>query len=164
MKAAVGRAAIAAIALAGAALCGAAHAQTPRGALEMQALEPQRLQPGECGMFLWTRAAEARDRMLVAVAFDGPPMLRVKLGDRTVTLPRTAFGRERQASQFEMQRYTDGDAMIEVNVKFDATRPLQDGALVSEGMIKVRSRQGWETLTPVGGLAACQARAQGAPR
>lgn len=119
----------------------------------LEAMEPQELPGGRCGMFLWTRAATPE---LVMVAFANPIEARVRAGGRYRFLRRTAFGAEMAFGLFEKQTFTDGRVTIEVDVTFDNERGLRNGAVVKAGVIRTREPNRWESVTPVGGLIACQ--------
>jgi hypothetical protein len=128
-------------------------AQSAQPDFSIETLEPQTLEVGECGLFLWSRDAEPK---LMMVAYDKPGMVRLRANDRIMTLPRVAFSGENASGHFEKQRYADDGLTINVEVKFDEARTLRDGAYIKEGVMRITSKRGWDTLIPVGGLAACQ--------
>lgn len=139
--------------LAATVLSATAQAQSSSPDFSLEPLEPQTLEVGECGLFLWSREAEPK---LMVVAYDKPGMIRLRGNDRIYTLPRVAFSGETASGHFERQRYSDGGLTISVEFKFDESRSLQDGAYVKEGVLRVTSRRGWQTVVPVAGLVACQ--------
>lgn len=142
----------------GLALCvapvAAQQAATPD--LTLERLEPQTLEVGECGMFLWSRANEPE---LMLVAWDKPGLARFRANGRVYSLPRVAFSGESANGHFERQRYSDGGVTVHLDVSFDRERQLRDGAYVRDGVMRVTSRRGWETVAPVGGMTACQREA-----
>ncbi|MGE0597331.1 MAG: hypothetical protein AB7P07_13290 [Hyphomonadaceae bacterium] len=123
------------------------------GELWFEELPAQHLDAGRCGLFLWTRQAEP---VFVLVAYDVPDSAYVRANGRERMLRRTAFEGERVHGQFERQTFSDGRLSLEVDVQFDLERPIRDGAVVQEGVIRAVDEGGWQTVIPVGGLVACQ--------
>lgn len=122
------------------------------GELWFEALEPQHLDEGRCGLFLWTRQSEP---VFVMVAYDVPDSAYVRANGRERTLRRTAFEGDRIHGQFERQTFSDGRLTLSVEIQFDVTRPIQDGAIVEEGVMRAVDEAGWQTIIPVGGMVAC---------
>jgi len=116
-------------------------------------LEPQRLDPGQCGMFLW---ADGRQSSFVMVVYDNPASALYRPNGDNHIIERTAFAGARVQGQFEQQTFVDRRSTVEVNVTFDGDRPVTDGAILRSGVIRIRNREGWETVIPVGGMVACQ--------
>ncbi|MGE0046961.1 MAG: hypothetical protein AB7J28_01425 [Hyphomonadaceae bacterium] len=137
-------------------LLAAPAAAQERDAIELTALSPQPLEPGRCGLFLWSRSEQPA---FVFVAYDQPAEARVRAGERSLSLPRTDFSGERQSGHFEHQTFSDGRLTLAVDLRFDPERQIRSGTVVESGVIRVRNREGWETVVPVGGMVACQARA-----
>jgi hypothetical protein len=140
-------------------------AQEPRE-ITLEAVDPLErgaLRPGRCGLFLWARDPQAP---LVMIALADPVEARVKTAGRLRFLQRTAFGKEMVYGHFERQTFTDGRFTFDVDIRFDTERELRSGAVVKEGVIRARdSRSQWVSMTPVGGLVACQDdKPQGANR
>jgi hypothetical protein len=123
------------------------------GEITLEALEPQELPPGRCGLFLWSRDAQPS---LVLVAFANPTEARVRTNGRNRYLRRTAFAKELVYGHFERQTFTDGRLTFDVDIAFDPDRQLRSGAVVKSGVIRSRDGGRWESITPVGGLVACQ--------
>lgn len=119
-------------------------------------LESQPLNPGQCGLYLW--GASEQQPSLVLVAYDQPSEAHLSPNGRDRVMARTEFSGERTSGHFEHQVFSDGRLTVTVDVEFDSNRPLQDGAVVRRGSIRIRDAEGWETLTPAGGMAACAAR------
>ena len=131
-----------------------AQANPPEpGEITLDALEPQELQPGRCGLFWWSRDAQ---QTLVMVAYANPTEARVRTNGRNRYLRRIAFAKELVYGHFERQTFTDGRLTFDVEIVFDAERPLRGGAVVKSGVIRSRDGTRWESITPVGGLIACQ--------
>lgn len=128
-----------------------AAAQT--GGVALGAVPPQPLKAGQCGLFLWSRVA-APDLKLVA--FDQPAEAVIVVEGKTRTLKRTAFSGEALAGHFEEQTFSDGRITVAARITFDLNRPVQDGAVVREGSLRVTDAAGWEVVSPVGGMSGCQ--------
>lgn len=140
------------------ALCAAplAMAQQPAPSsndLVLEELESQDLPPGRCGMFLWSRTAQP---VFVMVAYANPSEARVRTAGRNRYLRRTGFGKEQIYGHFERQTFTDGRLTFDVDVEFDTQRQVRSGAVVKQGVIRVRDEDKWESVHPVGGLVACK--------
>lgn len=133
---------------------GRAYAQSAKPVV-LERLEPQDMNPGECGLFLWSRD----DRQdLVFAAFDTPGIARVRTDGRTWSIPRRSFGGESSNGHFERQSYSNNDMTVVADLSFDAARPMSDGVVVKDGTLRITSSRGWETVIPVGGMAACMKR------
>lgn len=135
------------------ALLVAAPSAAQQGEAVLTELPPQSLQAGACGMFLWSRGPQPA---FVFVAYDTPAVARIAVSGRTIALRRTAFTGERVSGHFERQTFSDGSATVEADVRFDLDRPIRDGAIIGEGVLRLVSPGGWQTVTPVGGMVACQ--------
>lgn len=136
-----------------------ASAQTDSGTVRagemwFEALPPQELPDGHCGLFLWARSPEPT---FIFVAYDTPASAYVRTNGRDRSLRRTNFSGDRVHGHFERQTYSDDRFTLNVELTFDERRPVRDGAIVQEGVVRVVDRQGWETIMPVGGMVACKA-------
>jgi len=123
------------------------------GVMTLAALEPQALEAGRCGLFLWSRG-ERPD--FVFVAYDQPAIARVKVDGRVRELARTRFSGEVISGHFEDQTFADDDVRLEVRVRSDPERSVRDGAIIRDGVIRIVENDGWQSVTPVGGMVACQ--------
>jgi hypothetical protein len=122
--------------------------------IALEPLEPQELSPGRCGLFLWSKDAQP---ILVLVALANPVEARVRTNGRNRYLRRISFGKELVYGHFERQVFTDGRLNFEVDIQFDVDRELRNGAVVKAGVIRTSdTRTNWQSITPVGGLVACQ--------
>lgn len=133
--------------------CLVAPAAAQSGGLVFEEVGPQRLEREQCGLFLWTLGERPE---LILVAFDNPTGAAVQLEGRERYLSRTQFGGERVAGVFERQTFEGAGLQVRVEVTFDPSRPVRDGAMVQQGSITATDRDGWETVIPVGGLSGCQ--------
>ncbi|HEX8902162.1 hypothetical protein [Vitreimonas sp.] len=150
--------ALAAIALTACA-SGGGNGRAPRGPadeIRFDVLQPQQLNPGQCSLSLWA-AGDQQPRFIMA-AYDNPAQLVVRPNGRDRILPRTEFGGQRVSGIFEEQTFSDGRLTLSLDVTFDDARPMRDGAIVRRAIVRVRDDNGWETVIPVGGLAACAPR------
>lgn len=124
------------------------------GVVRFQPLEPQPMTPGACGLFLWAQTAQ--QPILVLAAFAPPAEARVKLRDREMILRRTTAEGEARHGHYETQTFSDGRLTLVVDVEFGAA-PMQGGARIDRGVIRVTDREGWQAIVPVGGLVGCEA-------
>ena len=124
------------------------------GNLRFDALAPQPLSSGVCGLFLWARSAQ--EPVLVLAAFSNPTEARVRLRGRERNLRRTAAEGEASFGHFERQTYSDDRLTLVVDVVFDTSGRLRDGAAIERGFIRTRDRGGEEIVIPVGGMVACE--------
>lgn len=126
-----------------------------------QALEPLATAPdpapGECVLLLWSRNAGQRDRELVAVVVGGRTnaVATVKLAGRERRVARASQDMERYPGLFERQRFVGEGLAVDIRVNFVPGRGPGEDALLRSGLVKVRGRQGWETIAPVAGGASC---------
>jgi hypothetical protein len=137
-------------------IMGAAAAAPPSRADEgvtLEPLPPQDLPAGRCGLFLWSKEQQPN---LIFVGYTNPGEGRIRAGGRNRYLPLTRFGREQVLGVFERQTYADGRLSVEIEVAFDPDRPLRNGAVLKEGVIRVKDGDKWESITPIGGMVACQ--------
>jgi hypothetical protein len=137
-----------------------AHAQStgetrPAGGLELEALPAQQLERGRCGLFLWAREAQAQ-QVFILVAYDEPAQARIRTGGRIRDLPRTSFAGEPAYGHFERQVFTDAAMTLDLRLNFDSSRPVRDGAVVRDGVLRIEDRGGWQIVRPVGGMVACK--------
>jgi hypothetical protein len=124
------------------------------GVVRFQPLDPQPMSSGACAMFLWAQVAQ--QPVLVLAAFAAPAEARVKLRDREVVLRRTGAEGEARHGHYEMQTFSDGRLTLVVDVEFGSA-PMQGGARIERGVIRVTDNQGWQAIVPVGGLVGCEA-------
>lgn len=131
----------------------AAFAQTNEQTPVLGALPPQPLERGKCGLFLWSRDGR---QDFVLVAYDNPARARVKLDGALRDFPRVSLDGESAGGHFEHQRYADDRATLDLTLRFDGARPVPDGAIIEEGVLRIIRPDGWESVHAVGGIAACK--------
>jgi len=125
------------------------------GDVRLDALAPQELPPGRCGLFAWAQTPV--QPILALVAYSNPAEARVRIDGRERVLPRTAVDGQSIHGQFETQTFAERGLAITVDVTFDTARQLRDGAAIERGVLRIVDREGWETIVPIGGMAACVA-------
>jgi hypothetical protein len=128
--------------------------RSPPPDIRFEALSPQPLERGRCGLFLWARSSTPP--ILLMTVSDDPSAARVRANGSQRNLPRTRFAGTPVHGQFERQTFSDGRLTLELEVQFDEERPIRDGAIVKQGVVRVFNPGGWETVMPVGGMVACQ--------
>lgn len=121
--------------------------------LRFDVLEPQPLEAGRCGLYVWAQSAQ--QPLFIAVAYNNPAQVHVRIDGRDRVLPRTGFDGNPNSGHFEVQTFEDRTISLTLDVTFDLERPLRDGASIRSGVMRVRDREGWETIVPIGGLLAC---------
>ncbi len=131
------------------AVSGAASAAEQR----LETLAPQTLEAGQCGLFLWSRSA---DQSFVVVAYDQPAIARVRLEGRDRQLERTSFAGEPVQGHFESQTFSDGRIKVVIDVQFDPDKPIRDGAIIRNGLLRISATGEAEVVMPVGGMVACK--------
>lgn len=120
-------------------------------AAEKTGLSGRVLAAGDCGLFVWTADTErkfilfAQSQKMSAVydTPDGEQILKITSQD----------GRPTQ-SQFPIQSYDDGVLRLALS----GAQTITDGTRYKSGTLTMTSDEGWEKVSPVLGLSACQAR------
>ena len=90
------------------------------------------------------------------MAYDQPAQARVRTEGHVRTLARTRFAGEPSYGHFEHQTFSDGQLTLEADIRFDPSRPVTDGAIIREGVLRIEGGDGWSTVMPVGGMVACK--------
>lgn len=121
--------------------------------LRFDVLEPRPLEAGRCGLYVWAQSAQ--QPLFIAVAYNTPAQVHVRIDGRDRVLARTSFDGAPNSGHFEVQTFEDRTIALTLDVAFDLERPLRDGASIRSGVMRVRDREGWETIVPIGGLLAC---------
>ena len=116
------------------------------------AIGRQALPPGGCAAFLWSRAEQPQ---LVAMVGAEPGTLRVRLGDKALTLPRTGAEGVAVRGLAATSRYA-GEGVSATVALTAAERPdLADGALVPEATLTVEQAGQDTIVAPLGGMIGC---------
>lgn len=137
---------------------GIAQAQTTAtqvdiGDLRLEALASQKLSPGRCGLFLWSRTQQP---VFIMFATETPAEATVKVGGRNRQLARKSTAGERVFGHFEKQTFANNQYSLEVELTYDLSRPVQDGAIIKQGVMRTVDKKGFSTVLPVGGMIGCQ--------
>jgi hypothetical protein len=119
-------------------------------------LPPQALSPGACGVFLWSR--DARDP--VFTVFLSAAARRVWHAGAVKTANLEAGGAPfRVDATAHNLGFADG-SRARVNLTFSpdgSARGLPNTRTISAASLTVTDTAGWSAITPLSGLAACQA-------
>ncbi len=132
---------------------GAAQSSIVAGDLRLEAIAPQQLAPGRCGIFLWAKGTQ--NPVLVLAVFTNPVEAVINVEGRERQLLRTAFGGQLSHGHFERQTFSNGSITLGLDVTFDTSKKLSDGAMVKQGSMRIKDKKGWETIVPISGLVAC---------
>lgn len=123
------------------------------GNLHFSALPAQILSPGRCGLFLWSKS----DRpVFVLFATEAPAQATVRLDGRTRQLKRASTSGQPIYGHFEKQTFTDNTATFEVDLTYDRSKAVQDGAVIEQGFLRATDKNGFEAILPVGGMIGCK--------
>lgn len=145
--------AAAAFVLAGAAMAQSNSSQVDIGGVQLEALSAQKLSPGRCGLFLWSRSERP---VFIMFATEAPAQATVKIDGRNRQLARKTTSGERVLGHFERQIFANGQYSLEVELAYDRSRPIQDGAIIKQGVLRKTDSKGFATILPVGGMIGCQ--------
>lgn len=127
--------------------------QVDVGVFRLDALQAQKLSPGRCGLFLWSRTERP---VFIMFATEAPAEATVRIGGRNRQLARKITSGERVLGHFEKQTFANGQYSLEVELIYDVTRPIQDGAIIKQGVMRTVDKKGFATVMPVGGMIGCQ--------
>lgn len=145
--------AAAAILFAGLAHAQGASTQVDIGGLKLDALPAQKLSPGRCGLFLWSRTQQP---VFVLFATDTPAEATIRVGNRNRQLARKTTEGDRVFGHFARQTFADRQYTLEIELTYDTSRPVQDGAIIKQGVMRTTDKNGFETVLPIGGMIGCQ--------
>lgn len=137
---------------------GLAHAQSTSnqvdiGGVKLDALKSQKLSPGRCGLFLWSRSERP---VFILFATEAPAEATVRIAGRDRALARKSQSGERVYGHFEKQTFANNQYLLEVELTYDLQRPIQDGAIIKQGVMRTYDKSGNATVLPVGGMIGCQ--------
>ena len=118
----------------------------------VKALPAQTLEPGTCGLFLWTRD-EPRHFILFYVA--GESTAKAVLGGRAQTLE---IGSQEGdvIGQFLSRMILRAEDGQMVSLTLSPGEEIDGGRRVPLARMISRDAEGWEIITPLTGLTACQ--------
>lgn len=123
------------------------------GGIKLEALSAQKLSPGRCGLFLWSRSQQP---VFIMFATEAPAEAMVRIGGRDRKLSRKTTAGERVFGHFEKQTFSSNQYTFDVELTYDTSRPIQDGAIIKQGVMRTTDTKGFSTVLPVGGMIGCQ--------
>lgn len=121
-------------------------------AVRLAALPAQDLADGECGLFLWSASASPT---FVFFANGATGQAEMNLGGTVRRLTLENVGGATFARQYEEQTFR-GAGGLTVRASVDVGEEIDGGVQVPAGALTVVDAAGWETVTPVTGVAACK--------
>lgn len=139
--------------LAGAASAQSVGSQVDAGGLKFEALDAQELKPGQCALFVWSRSARP---VFILFAPDNPSRATARVDGREQQFERKATSGARVLGHFERQTFAGGRYAFEIELAYDTDHPIQDGALIRQGVLRHRDSKGNLTVVPVGGMIGCK--------
>ncbi len=74
-------------------------------------------------------------------------------------MPRQAAAGRSVFGHFERQTFSDGALSVALEIVFDSRRPFRYGAVIQSGLMRLKDKEGWETVTPIAGLIGCKPKA-----
>jgi hypothetical protein len=116
-------------------------------------LPPQSLVPGQCGMFLWAGQVRAH-LVMFATGYEG--LARMVIDGTEVDLDRRSGEGQSFFGHFSRQSYVHQGTEISLNLRMARRADLVGGAVVEQGLMRLREPDGWSHVIPVAGLIACQ--------
>ncbi len=111
-----------------------------------------KFEKGECALVLWSKSQPPRR---VFAALNNPNRATIRIEGKKIDLLQTdqegepAFGFSPRAV------YEGGGLKLRIDLIFDVRDNLNAGVLAEAGTIELVNEQGWSSLTPVGGILAC---------
>ena len=136
-----------------------AAAQAPIGkgvaaeaSVALQELPTQRLAKGQCALVAWRLS----DRVRIFMALSEPAVGRLQIGGGTREFPRVAQDGQVVYGHAAQQTFAGRGLTVSIEDEFDAERRLLGGAMIRQGTLELKDGSGWTTMTPIGGLVACE--------
>ncbi len=125
-------------------------AAAPQGDTIMQ-LSPRDLNPGECALFLFTRDTPRRFVLFSRAASNQASIM---LENEEVTLPLTAAGGDILGQFLTRQTFSNGSETI--NLTLTPGDVIEDGQRIPVASLTRSVPDGWDVITPLQGVRACQ--------
>ncbi|KJS26714.1 MAG: hypothetical protein VR75_06450 [Hyphomonadaceae bacterium BRH_c29] len=118
----------------------------------LQSLPTQTLEPGVCGLFLWTRDEPRRFTLFYP---SGSATAEAIVNGRQDTLTKESQGGDvlEQFMTF-MRFHAEDGSPVELSLK--AGELIEGGRRVPSARMISKNAEGWEIITPLAGLTACQ--------
>ena len=115
-------------------------------------LSPVTLSPGECGLFVWTADADKRFILFSqSRKASGRWLSKGRSQDLSIDAEDGIFVQ----GQYSGVVFKTGDGQA-LSLMLGEHQTISDGTRFKYGVLKHKSGEGWERVTPVVGLAACQ--------
>ncbi len=130
----------------------ASPASQTQTAVTPPGLPAQSLTAGECGLFLWSKAASP-SFVFFQRAGEANALAYIDGASRTVEPMRIGgdiFGQFLTEGMFRVQGTAD---ILEMSIT--PGELIEDGQRISAGRLTRRAADGWETILPVTGVRAC---------
>lgn len=124
----------------------------PEAAVVLQELPTQRLAKGQCALVAWRLS----DRTRIFMALSEPAVGRLQIGGATREFPRVAQDGQVVYGHAARQTFVGRGLTVNLDAEFDSERRLLGGAMIREGTLELKDGSGWTTMTPIGGLVACE--------
>ena len=115
-------------------------------------LAPQTLAPGACGLFLWTSDLPSRFVFFMR-AGESSAKVQSPDGPEDLTMVRQEGS---LMGQFSTKTVFQTPSAGTVRLSFAAGEPIEGGQRIQNGRLVFLNADGWETIMPVVGLAACE--------
>ncbi len=116
-------------------------------------LSPITLGAGECGLFVWTASAQKRF-VLFSQSQEGTGVWVSESGEENLTIDQQE-GTSAHSQRPKIEFRTPRQERLELDLR--QSQAITDGMRYKSGTLTLTSLEGWEKVTPVVGLSACQA-------
>jgi hypothetical protein len=137
----------------GSAAAQSAGERVDAGDVQLTGLPAQDLETGHCGLFLWSKSPRP---VFIVFATDTPAKAKISLNGKMRQLKRTLVSGEPVFGHFEKQTFSGNGVTFQLDLTFDREKPVQDGAVIKTGVLRTRSKRGFEAVVPVGGMIGCR--------
>lgn len=131
----------------------AAQTRQETSRADLGGLSSQQLTSGECGLFMWT-LAEPRKLIFFSRAGSGAAVSAIN--DKDVSYTQTDSGGEIFGQFKTLMTFTSAAGDETLKVSFVPGVMLDEGQRTEAASLTVIDAEGWETITPVRGVRACQ--------
>lgn len=132
--------------------CTTITAPQPPAQVSTDRLSPVTLSAGECGLFVWTADADKRFILFSQASkkaglwYDGASEHVLSIG---------SVGGLKASDQSPLMQL-EGQNGLSLDLKLGGAQKITDGTRFKTGLLKYKSAEDWEKVTPVVGLATCQ--------
>lgn len=116
------------------------------------ALGPQDVLAGECGLYLWSQT-DTTKFIFFSKALSGTA--RFAQGEIPIALEQIGAGGDIFGQFNTEMRYVSEDGR-DLTLSFVSGEMMNGGQRISDGLISLTDKEGWQTKLPVLGVRACQ--------